>query len=31
VINTASPVINNSPINLGNVRVGDTSPTQSSA
>ena len=28
VINTASPVINNSPINLGNVRVGDTSPTQ---
>ena len=27
VINTASPVINNSPINLGNVRVGATSPT----
>jgi len=28
VINTANPVINNSPINLGNVRVGDASPTQ---
>ena len=27
VINTASPVINNSPIALGNVRVNDTSPT----
>jgi hypothetical protein len=27
VINTASPVINNSPINLGNVRIGATSPT----
>jgi hypothetical protein len=27
VINTASPVINNSPINLGNVRVGAASPS----
>jgi hypothetical protein len=27
VINAASPVINNSPIDLGNVRVGDSSPT----
>lgn len=27
VINQASPVINNAPINLGNVRVGATSPT----
>jgi hypothetical protein len=29
VINTASPVINNSPINLGNVRIGSASPTAS--
>jgi hypothetical protein len=27
VVNAASPVINNSPINLGNVRVGAVSPT----